>query len=309
VLRYEDAPEPVPQAGQVVVKIEATGVNFIDIYHRSGQYKGQLPITPGMEGAGVVVALGEGVTEVSVGDRVAYPMVMGSYAEYVAVPAARLAPVPDHVTAAEAAAAMVQGLTAHYLTNSTYPLQEGDIALVHAAAGGTGGLVVQMAKKRGASVIGTVSTPEKAEIALAAGADAVIMYTEQDFEEETRRLTQGQGVHVVYDSVGKTTFDKSLNCLRPRGMMVLFGQSSGAVDPFDPQRLNARGSLFLTRPSLSHYTLTRDEIIARAEDIFGWIGDKTLDLRIDGTFALADVADAHRYLESRAAKGKIVLIP
>lgn len=309
MLRYEDVPTPTPAAGQALVKLEAIGVNFIDIYQRSGQYQGQLPLTLGMEGGGVVAAVGEGVTDVVVGQRVAYAMVPGSYADYHAVTAARLVPVPEGVSVPQAVAAMVQALTAHYLTASTYPLKAGETALVHAAAGGTGALVVQVAKKRGARVIGTVSTPEKAEIARSAGADDIILYTTQDFEAEVKRLTGGKGVDVVYDSVGLTTFEKSLNCLHPRGMMVLFGQSSGAVPPFNLQTLNAKGSLYVTRPSLGHYLLTRDELLWRANEVFGWIKTGELDIRLDQQFALAEAGKAHQYVEGRETKGKVLLIP
>ncbi len=309
VLRYEEVSLPVPGPGEARVKIEAAGVNFIDIYHRTGQYKGQLPITLGVEAAGVVDAIGPEVTEVQVGDRVAYAMQQGAYAEYAVVPAWKLVALPDTIDARQAAAVMLQGMTAHYLTHSTYPLQSGETALVHAAAGGVGLLLVQIAKRRGARVIGTVSTAEKAELARQVGADEVIRYTEQDFEAETRRLTEGAGVAVVYDSVGKTTFDKSLNCLRPRGYMVLFGQSSGAVAPLDPQVLNAKGSLFLTRPSLGHYIADRKELLWRAGDLFAWIAAGELDVHIDQTFPLAEAAEAHRFLEGRKNKGKLLLIP
>jgi NADPH2:quinone reductase len=309
VLRYEDVPTPTPGPGQALVKLEAIGVNFIDIYHRSGQYQGQLPLTPGVEGGGVVSAVGDGVTEVKVGDRVAYAMTPGAYAEQHALPASKLVPVPPEVSFTQAVAAMVQGLTAHYLTHSTYPLKAGETALIHAAAGGTGALLVQIAKKCGARVIGTTSTLEKAEIARHAGADEVILYSEQDFEAEVKRITEGKGVEVVYDSVGVTTFEKSLNCLRPRGMMVLFGQSSGAVPPFNLQTLNAKGSLYITRPSLGHYLLTRDELVWRANTVFGWVSTGEVSIRLDQQFALADAAQAHRYLEGRETKGKVILVP
>jgi NADPH2:quinone reductase len=308
VLQLEDIPEPTPAAGQALVKVEVSGVNFIDIYQRSGAYTGTLPAALGVEGCGVVTALGDGVTEVKVGDQVCYALVpAGSYAEYHVVPAAKLVPVPDGISAGQAVAAMVQALTAHYLTISTYPLKAGDTALIHAAAGGTGALVVQAAKKAGARVIGTVSTREKADIAMQAGADDVILYTEQDFEAEVKRLTDGKGVNVVYDSVGLTTFDKSLNCLLPRGMMVLFGQSSGAVPPFAPQLLNAKGSLFVTRPSLGHYTATRDELLWRAREVFAWIKAGEMTIRLDKQFPLAEAVEAHRYLEGRESKGKVVI--
>ncbi len=308
-LRYEDAPLPEPGQGEARVKIEAAGVNFIDVYHRNGLYPGQLPITPGMEGAGVVDAIGPAVSALNPGDRVAYAMHQGSYAEYAVVPAWKLVPIPDSVDARSAAALMLQGMTAHYLSHTTYPLQPGDTALVHAAAGGVGLLLVQMAKRCGARVIGTVSTEEKARLARQAGADEVIIYTQTDFETETRRLTGGAGVNVVYDSVGKTTFDKSLNCLKPRGYLVLYGQSSGPVSPLNPQVLAAKGSLFLTRPSLAHYTADRAELLERAGDLFEWVAAGELQVRIDQTFPLAQAAEAHRYLEARKTRGKLLLIP
>ncbi len=309
VLRHEDVPLPHPGSGEVRVKIEAAGVNFIDIYHRSGQYQGVLPLTPGMEAAGIVDAVGPDVADVTPGDRVAYAMQQGAYAEYAIVPAAKLVPVPAGVASQQAAAVMLQGMTAHYLAYSTYPLRQGDVALIHAAAGGVGLLLVQIARRCGAHVIGTVSTEEKAVLARAAGAHDIILYTQEDFPDAVRRLTGGAGVHVVYDSVGRTTFDGSLACLRPRGYMVLFGQSSGAVPPFDPQILNAKGSLFLTRPSLGHYLLTRDELLWRAGDLFAWMASGELSVRIDSTYPLADAAEAHRALASRATSGKLLLVP
>ncbi|MCS7221287.1 MAG: quinone oxidoreductase [Anaerolineae bacterium] len=309
VLTYEEIPLPEPGPGEARVRIEAAGVNFIDIYHRTGQYRGQLPMTLGMEAAGVVDVVGAGVTEVRPGDRVAYAMQQGSYAEYAIVPAWKLVPVPDAIDTQSAAAVMLQGMTAHYLTYSTYPLQPGDIALVHAAAGGVGLLLVQLAKRRGARVIGTVSTEEKARLAQEMGADEVVLYTQADFEAEVRRLTSGRGVDVVYDSVGRATFDKSLNCLRPRGYLVLYGQSSGAVPPLDPQVLNTKGSLFLTRPSLGHYAATREELLGRANDLFQWMMDGALAVRIDQTYPLSEAAAAHRYMEGRQTKGKVLLIP
>ena len=309
VLRYEEVPFPEPGAGEARVKIEAVGVNFIDTYHRTGLYPGQLPITPGMEGAGPVDAVGPEVADLKIGDRVAYAMQQGSYAEYAIVPSWKLAPIPDDVATPLAAAVMLQGMTAHYLTHSTYPLQPGDVALVHAAAGGVGLLLVQIAKRRGARIIGTVSTEEKARLAREAGADEVILYTQTDFEAETRRQTDGQGVNVVYDSVGITTFDKSLNCLKPRGYLVLYGQSSGPVAPFDSQILRARGSLFLTRPSLAHYMADRAELLERTSDLFEWIAAGELQVRIDQTFPLPEASEAHRYLEGRKTRGKLLLIP
>lgn len=309
VLRYEELPEPEPGPGEARVRLEAAGVNFIDIYHRTGQYKGALPLTLGQEGAGVVEAVGPGVTGVRPGDRVAFASVQGAYAEQALVPADRLVPVPDDVDTRDACAVMLQGLTAHYLAYSSYALRPGDTALVHAAAGGLGLLLVQIARRRGARVIGTVSTEEKAQLAREAGADEVIRYTEEDFVEATRRITGGRGVDVVYDSVGKTTFDGSLACLRPRGVLVLCGQSSGAVPPLDPQRLNAGGSLFLTRPTLAHHIATRDELLMRAGDLFRWMRRGELRVRIDRTFPLEQAGAAHQALESRATQGKLLLIP
>jgi len=309
VLKYEEVSVPEPGEGEARVKVEAIGVNFIDVYHRLGRYQGKLPLTLGQEAAGTVDAVGPNVTDVKPGDRVAYASVQGAYAEYAIVPAWRLISIPAGVDSKQACAAMLQGLTAHYLTFSTYPLKEGETALVHAAGGGTGQLLVQLAKRRGARVIGTVSTDEKAARAREAGADEVIIYTQADFEVEVKRLTNNVGVDVVYDSVGRDTFDKSLNCLRRRGCMVLFGASSGAVPPLDPQVLNAKGSIFLTRPFLAHYTADRAELLGRATDIFNWIAAGKLKVRIDKTFSLAEAAEAHRYLEDRQSKGKILLIP
>jgi NADPH2:quinone reductase len=308
-LVYEDVPLPEPGPTEARVRIEAAGVNFIDIYHRTGKYPGQLPITPGMEGAGTVDAVGAEVSDLKPGDRVAYAMVQGAYAEYAVVPAHKLVPLPDDVDTHVAAAVMLQGMTAHYLTHSTYPIQPGQTALVHAAAGGLGLLLVQLAKRRGARVIGTVSTEEKARLVKDFGADEVILYTQKDFEAETRRLTDGRGVEVVYDSVGKTTFDKSLNCLKPRGYLVLCGQSSGAVPPLDPQILNSKGSLFLTRPTLGHYIAGRAELLERSGDLFEWIVGGELTVRIDRSFPLAQAAEAHRTLEGRKTHGKLLLIP
>jgi len=308
-LKLADAPIPTPAAGQALVRVAATGVNFIDVYFRIGLYKVDLPFTPGSEAAGVVESVGEGVEIVKPGDRVAYAMVRGSYTQYALVPAAQLVKLPDNVEFATAAAAMLQGMTAHYLTHSTFPLKQGDVALVHAAAGGAGGLIVQMAKMRGATVIGTAGSDEKAAIAKQAGADEVIVYTRQDFVEEVKRITNGRGVDVIYDSVGATTFLKGLDAIRPRGMMVLFGQSSGAVAPFDPGMLNGKGSLFLTRPSLAHYAATREELEWRAGDVLNWIAAGKLKLRIDRTYPLAQAADAHRDLEGRKTAGKLILLP
>lgn len=305
-LRLEEVPPPEPGPGQARVRLEYSGVNFIDVYHRTGLYKLPLPFTPGSEGAGVVDAVGEGVDEVRVGDRVAYAGQPGSYAEQAVVSASRLVPVPEGVDLELAAAVMLQGMTAHYLSHSTYPLGEGDVALVHAAAGGVGLLLVQLAKKRGARVIGTTSTEEKAALAREAGADEVILYTKEDFTEAVRRLTDGRGVDVVYDSVGKTTFDGSLASLRPRGMLVTFGQSSGPVPPFDLLRLS-RGSLFLTRAVLGDYTATRDELLGRARDLFDLIAKGELSVRIDRVLPLEEAAEAHRLVEGRKTAGKLVL--
>jgi NADPH2:quinone reductase len=307
-LSLDDVPTPELGRGAARVKLAASGVNFIDIYHRKGLYKGQYPLTLGQEGAGTVEAVADDVAELKPGDRVVYASVQGSHAEYAVVPAGRLVSIPEGVSFEQAAAAMLQGLTAHYLAFSSFPLKQGDTALVHAAAGGVGHLLVQIAKLRGARVIATASTA-KVELARAAGADEVIDYTREDFEAEVRRLTGGTGVDVVYDSVGATTFDKSLGCLRPRGYMVLYGQSSGPVPPMDPQTLNAKGSLFLTRPTLAHYIATRQELVDRAIDLFGWIAGGRLEVRIDKTFPLAQAAEAQKYLEDRRTKGKVLLIP
>jgi NADPH2:quinone reductase len=309
VMKLVDAPKPVPGSGQALVKIAASGVNYIDVYFRSGLYKADLPFTPGSEASGIVESVGPGVTDVKPGDRVAYAMARGSYSEYALVPADQLVPLPDSVDLNTAAAAMLQGMTAHYLTHSTFPLKPGDKALVHAAAGGAGRLIVQMAKMLGATVYGTVGTDAKAAIAKEAGADEAIVYTRDDFAVEVRRLTGGKGVDVIYDSVGATTFLKGLDLLRPRGMMALFGQSSGPVQPIDPHILNAKGSLFLTRPSLAHHVLTRQELLWRAGDVLGWIGSGKLKLRIEKTYPLGDAAEAHRDLEGRKTAGKLLLIP
>jgi NADPH2:quinone reductase len=309
VLKYEEVTDPTPGPGQALVKLHAIGVNFIDVYHRTGLYKLPLPFTPGMEGAGVVESVGPGVTEVQVGDRVAYAMAVGAYAEEAVVPSWQLVKLPASLDFSSAAAAMLQGMTAHYLTHSTYAIQRGDTILVHAAAGGAGLLIVQMAKRRGARVIGTVSTEEKARLARSAGVDEAILYTQADFETEVKRLTEGKGLPVVYDSVGKTTYEKSLNCLRPRGILVLFGQSSGAVPPIDPGILAAKGSLYLTRPTLGHYSATREELLSRADDVLSWVSKGELKLRIEKTFALSDAGEAHRELESRRTTGKLLIIP
>lgn len=300
---------PQPKPNEAVVKVAASGVNFIDVYHREGRYPVVLPFVIGQEGAGVVSAVGAEVKAVKPGDRVAWTSIMGSYAEFVAVPANRLVKVPPGVSDREAAAVMLQGMTAHYLAFTTFPLKRGDTALVQAAAGGVGLLLVQMAHNIGARVIGTASTEEKAKLAREAGADEVILYTQVDFESETKRLTQGKGVDVVYDSVGKATFEKGLNLLRPRGMMVLFGGSSGAVPPFDPITLSQKGSLFLTRPSLNHYIVTRGDLEARASAIFEMIAVKKLKLRIEHIYPLAEAQQAHRDLEGRKTTGKLLLIP
>lgn len=309
VMELADLPVPEPKPNEAVVKIAAAGVNFIDVYNREGRYKAPLPLVPGQEGAGVVSAVGSGVRDVAVGDRVAYTSVLGSYAQYAAVPADRLVKIPAGVTEREAAAAMLQGMTAQYLAYDTHPLKSGETVLIHAAAGGVGLLLVQMAHNIGARVIATVSTQAKADLARAAGADDIILYTEVDFEAETKKLTGGKGIDVVYDSVGKTTFDKGLNLLHPRGMMVLFGGSSGAVAPLDPLVLTQKGSLFLTRPSLGHYIISSEELQQRAAAVFGMIRDKKLKLRIEHIYPLDEAPKAHRDLEGRKTTGKILLIP
>jgi NADPH2:quinone reductase len=308
-LQLADAPKPTPGPQDALIKVAAAGVNFIDVYFRIGLYKADLPLTPGNEAAGVVEAVGAEVTSVKPGDRVAYAMNRGAYAEYTVVPAASLVPLPDSVDFETAAAAMLQGMTAHYLTHSTFPLKKGDKALIHAAAGGAGRLVVQMAKMLGATVYGTAGTDAKAAIAREAGADEVIVYTREDFVAEVKRFTGGKGVDVVYDSVGASTFLKGLDILRPRGLMALFGQSSGPVAPFDPNILNPKGSLFVTRPSLGHYVHTREELLWRAGDVLRWIGEGKLKLRIEKKYALADAAQAHRDLEGRKTAGKLLLMP
>ncbi len=302
-----EVPIPTPGPGQALVKIAASGVNFIDIYFRTGLYKADRPITIGSEAAGVVDRVGPGVTDVAPGDRVAYVMARGSYAEYAVVPAAQLVKVPADIDFVTAAGVMLQGMTAHYLTRSTYPLKSGETCLVHAAAGGAGGMIVQMAHSLGARVIGTTSTRAKAEIARRFGAADVILYTETPFDTEVKRLTDGRGVDVVYDSVGQSTFEQSLNSLRPRGTLALFGQSSGPVPPFDPGILNGKGSLFLTRPSLAHYLLTRDELLWRSGEIFRGLQAGTVSLNLHRTLPLAQAAEAHRLLAGRGTTGKLVL--
>jgi NADPH2:quinone reductase len=308
-LELVELPVPEPKASEAVVKLAASGVNFIDVYQREGRYKVALPFVLGQEGAGVVTAIGGDVNSVKKGDRVAWTGVLGGYAEYAAVPADRLVAIPAGVTDSQAAAAMLQGMTAHYLCHDTYPLKRGETALVHAAAGGVGLLLVQMAHDIGARVLATVSTEEKAKLAREAGADEIIFYTKSDFEAETKRLTNGQGVHVVYDSVGKTTFEKGLNVLRPRGFMVLFGGSSGAVPPFDLIALSQKGSLYVTRPTLGHYIATREELMARSSAVFGMITSGKLKLRIEHTYALGEAQQAHRDLEGRKTTGKLLLMP
>ena len=308
-LQYVDAPQPAAGPKQALVKIAAAGVNFIDVYHRIGLYKLDLPFTPGMEGAGTVEAVGPEVTDIRPGDRVAYAMNRGSYAEYAVVPAASLVKLPADVTFETAAAAMLQGMTAHYLTHSTYPLKSGDTCLIHAAAGGVGRLAVQMAKMLGARVIGTAGNADKVALARSAGADEVINYSEQDFLPEVKRLTNGRGVDVIYDSVGVATFLKGLDCIRPRGMMALFGQSSGPVAPIDPSILNVKGSLFLTRPNLAPHCATPEELHWRAGDVLGWVSSGKLELRIDRTFPLSQASQAHQDLEGRKTAGKVLLLP
>jgi len=309
VLTLEDLPVPAPGPGQALVRVEAAGLNFIDIYHRIALYKVPYPYTLGQEGAGTVEAVGPDVSLVRPGDRVAWTSLPGAYAQFVVAPADRLVPIPAGVTARQAAAVMLQGLTAEYLTTSTVALSADDTCLAHAAAGGVGLLLCQMARLRGARVIGTVSTEAKAALAREAGAGEVILYTEQDFEAEVKRITGGRGLSVVYDSVGKTTFEKGLNCLRRRGLMVLFGQSSGPVGPVDLQVLSVKGSLYVTRPSLVHYIATRDELVGRAAQVLGWVADGTITVRIDREYPLRDAAEAHRALEARKTAGKVLLIP
>jgi NADPH2:quinone reductase len=310
VLTFEEVPDPSPGEGQALVRVEAAGLNYIDVYFRTGLYKSPaMPFIPGQEAAGTVEAVGPGVTEVAVGDRVAYTAVPGTYAQLALAPAARLVKIPEGVSTRQAAAAMLQGITAHYLAVSTWPLKPGDVCIVHAAAGGAGQLLCQIAKLRGARVLGTVSTEEKARIAREAGADEVILYSQQDFSVEAKRLNGGKGVDVIYDGVGRTTFDKGLDTLRPRGMMVLYGQASGPVPPFDPALLNQKGSLYLTRPSMGHYIATREELAWRAGEVLGWIAEGKLRLSIDRELPLERAADAHRALEGRETTGKVLLIP
>jgi NADPH:quinone reductase len=309
VLRLEEVPTPEPGQGQLLVRVEAAGVNFVDVYHRRGLYQVQLPFTPGREAAGTVERIGEGVTSARPGDRVVSETAIGTYAEYALVAEERAVTVPDGVEASLAAAAMLQGLTAHYLAYSTYPLRPGDTCLVHAAAGGVGLLLCQIARRIGARVIGTAGSEAKARLAREAGAADVILYNETDFVAETRRLTGGAGVQVVYDSVGRTTFLKGLDCLVPRGMMVLYGQSSGPVEPFDPQLLQQKGSLFLTRPTVAHYVAGRSELLRRTEELMGWVKDGSLRVRIDRRLPLAAAAEAHAELEGRRTTGKVLLAP
>ena len=308
-LKLDEIPSPTPKAGEALVKIDAAGLNYIDVYFRTGVYKAELPMTIGMEAGGTVTAVGASVSEVKVGDKVAYTGVAGAYAEQAVVPSSKLVGLPAGVSTRQGAATMLQGMTAHYLASSTYPLKKGDTCLVHAAAGGVGLLLCQIAKLRGARVIGTVSTDDKAKLAREAGADETIIYTRQDFEAEVKRITGGKGVQVVYDAVGKTTWEKSLNSLAPRGVMALYGQSSGPIGQIDPQILNAKGSLFLTRPSLGHYTATREELMQRAGEVLGWVRDGKLKLRMEFVFPLKDAAEAHRALEGRKTTGKVLLTP
>ncbi len=309
VLQLVDLPIPVPGPGQVLIRIESTGLNFIEIYFRKGQYKTALPLVPGSEASGTIEELGPGVQGFATGDLVASTAVMGSYAEYALVPAAQLVKVPEGLSPEKAAAAMLQGMTAHYLAYSTFPLKRGDTALIHAGAGGVGLLLTQIARRIGAHIITTVSTPAKAELSREAGADEVILYTEQDFETEVKSITGGKGVDVVYDSVGKTTFEKSLNCLRPRGLLALFGGSSGAVPPFDIIQLSGKGSLYVTRPTLWHYIATRAELEQRAGDVLGWAAKGELKLRTEHIYPLHDAAQAQTDMESRKTTGKILLEP
>jgi NADPH:quinone reductase len=308
-LIYEDVPAPSPGPGQVLVKIRAIGLNYIDVYFRTGLYKAPMPFIPGMEAAGTIETVAEDIKDLKPGDRVAYAGVAGAYAEYAIVNGWQVAKLPDALDFNTGAALMLQGMTAHYLANSAFPLKSGDIALIHAAAGGVGLLLIQIAKRNGAKVIGTVSTEEKAILAATAGADHIILYTQMDFEKEVKMITDGIGVDVVYDSVGRTTFDKGLNCLRRRGTMVLFGQSSGPVPTFDLTALNQKGSLYVTRPGLPHYTASRDELLWRSGEVMKWTAEKNLDIRIDRIYPLKEAAQAHRALESRETAGKVLLLP
>ena len=308
-MNYEEVPTPSPGEGQVLVEVAASGLNYIDVYQRTGLYPNALPYTLGLEGSGVVAGVGNGVGTFKEGDSVTWTGVPGAYADFALVPEQRLVRMPEGLDVKVGAAVMLQGMTSHYLVKTTYPLKSGDTCLVHAAAGGVGLLLVQMAKQCGARVFGTVSTEEKAALARDAGADEVVLYTQQDFEAEVKRLTDGKGLQVVYDSVGKTTFDKSLNCLAPLGYMVLYGASSGPVPPFDAAVLNAKGSLFLTRPSLFHYIADRSSLEDRAGDVLRWVAEGNLKLRTEHEFALSDVAEAHRSLEGRKTTGKVLLIP
>lgn len=313
VLTFKDVPKPTPRTGEALIKIGAAGINYIDTYFRSGMYKKDVPFTAGQEGAGTIEAAGEG-TDLSkegmkVGDRVVFAFFAGTYAEYAVVPVEKLIPIPDGVSFADACVAMVQGMTAHYLSHDTYPIKQGDTVLVHAAAGGVGQLLVQMAKMRGAHVIGTVGSEAKAKLARADGADETIDYNKQDFEAEVKRITNNKGVPVVYDGVGKTTFEKSLNCLSPRGYMVLYGASSGAVPPFNLSELAPKGSLYVTRPTIVHYTLTRKELLWRAGEVLDMIKNKKLKIRHGGEYKLADAERAHRDLEGRKTTGKLILTP
>ena len=309
VMSYENMDMPELGEHDALVKIEASGINYIDTYQRSGLYQIPLPATLGLEAAGTVEEVGSSVSQFKVGDRVAYTSVPGAYAEYAAVPQAKLVGLPDSVSFNEGAAAMLQGCTAHYLCKSTFPVKDGDHCLIHAAAGGVGLLLIQMVKNAGGFVIGTCSTKAKAELARAAGADEVILYSEQDFEEEVKQITHGKGVGVVYDSVGKATFEKSINCLSRLGYMVLYGNASGPVTEFNPATLGPKGSLFLTRPILFDYTADRQSLEWRSGDVFKWIGDGSLKLRIEHFFPLAEAQEAHRALEGRETTGKVILTP
>jgi NADPH2:quinone reductase len=309
VLTLVDLPVPKPKPNEVVVKVSAAGVNFIDVYFREGRYSTPLPFVNGQEACGIVSDVGNGVKSLKPGDRVAYTSILGSYAQYAAAPSDRVVLVPEGITDQQAAAAMLQGMTAHYLVHDAYPLKKGETALIHAAAGGVGLLLVQMARSIGARVIGTAGSEDKAKLAREAGAHEVILYDRQDFEAETKRITEGKGVHVIYDGVGKSTFEKDLNILRPRGYLVLFGAASGPAPPFDPDKLRQKGSLFLTRPSLGHYIATREELEQRATDIFKMISSGKLKLRIEHVYKLQEVQRAHRDLEARKTTGKLLLIP